>query len=82
MFEMKYLKSLNNALEKIAFKKYPKLKKIKSFLSNTSSNMFVRMSGSGSSIVAYFDTKKACGIAYSQYKRKFTRHWCIESKTI
>ena len=33
MFEVKYLKNLNNDLEKIAFKKYPKLKKIKSFLS-------------------------------------------------
>ena len=82
MFEVKYLKSLNNDLEKIAFKKYPKLKKIKSFLSNTSSNTFVRMSGSGSSIVAYFGTKSACSIAYGQFKRKFSSHWCIASKTI
>ena len=35
MFEVEYLKTLNNDLEKIAFKKYPKLKKIKLFLSNT-----------------------------------------------
>ena len=82
MFEIEYLKSLNNDLEKIALKKYPKLKKIKSFLSNTSSNSFVRMSGSGSSIVAYFRTKRACSIAYSQFKRKFSSHWCITSKTI
>ena len=82
MFEIEYLKSLNNDLEKIALKKYPKLKKIKSFLSNTSSNSFVRMSGSGSSIVAYFRTKRACSIAYSQFKRKFSGHWCILSKTI
>ena len=82
MFEMKYLKTLNNDLEKIVFKKYPKLKKIKLFLSNTSSNMFVRMSGSGSSIVAYFDSKRACGNAYGQFKRKFSSHWCIVSKTI
>ena len=82
MFEAKYLKNLNNDLEKIAFKKYPKLKNIKFFLSNTPNNIFVRMSGSGSSIIAYFDSKRACSIAYSQYKRKFTRHWCIESKTI
>ena len=82
MFEAKYLKTLNNDLENIAFKKYPKLKKIKLFLSNTPSNMFVRMSGSGSSIVAYFDSKAACGKAYTQFKRKFSGHWCIESKTI
>ena len=82
MFKVKYLKTLNNDLEKIAFKKYPELKKIKSFLSNTSSNIFVRMSGSGSSIVAYFHSKRACGNAYSQFKRKFSGHWCITSKTI
>ena len=82
MFDAKYLKILNNDLEKIAFKKYPKLKKIKSFLSNTSNNIFVRMSGSGSSIVAYFHSKKTCGNAYSQFKRKFSSHWCITSKTI
>ena len=82
MFEVKYLKDLNNDLEKIAFKKYPELKKIKSFLSNTPKNMFVRMSGSGSSIVAYFESKKACSNAYSQFKRKFSSHWSITSKTI
>jgi len=82
MFEVGYLKNLNNDLEKIAFKKYPKLKKIKLFLSNTPNNMFVRMSGSGSSIVAYFDSKRSCGNAYSQFKRKFSSHWCITSKTI
>ena len=82
MFEVEYLKTLNNDLEKIAFKKYPKLKKIKLFLSNTPNNMFVRMSGSGSAIVAYFDSKRSCGKAYSQFKRKFSSHWCITSKTI
>ena len=82
MFEVKYLKSLNNDLEKIAFKKYPKLKEIKLFLSSTSNNIFVRMSGSGSSIVAYFRSKRACSNAYGQFKREFSSHWCITSKTI
>ena len=82
MFKVAYLKILNNDLEKIAFEEYPKLKKIKLFLSNMPNNMFVRMSGSGSSIVAYFDTRRACGNAYSQFKRKFGSHWCIISKTI
>jgi len=82
MFKAKYLKNLNNDLEQIAFKKYPKLKKIKLFLTNTSNNIFVRMSGSGSSIVAYFESKGACGNAYSQFKRKFSSHWCTASKTI
>jgi len=82
MFRVSHLKTLNNDLEKIAFKKYPKLKKIKLFLSNIHNNMFVRMSGSGSSIVAYFHSKRACDNAYSQFKRKFSSHWCITSKTI
>ena len=82
MFEVKYLKTLNNDLEKVAFKKYPKLKKIKLFLSNMPDNLFTRMSGSGSSIVAYFKSKRACSNAYSLFKRKFNSHWCIISKTI
>ena len=82
MFDTEYLKTLKNDLEKIAFKKHPKLKEIKSFLLTTPNNRFVRMSGSGSSIVAYFDSKRACSNAYSQFKRKFSSHWCIASKTI
>ena len=82
MFKFEYLKTLNNDLEKIVFKKHPILKKIKLFLSNTPNNMFVRMSGSGSTIIAYFESKGACGKAYSQFKRKFSSHWCITSKTI
>jgi len=82
MFNADYIKTLNNDLEKIAFKKYPKLKKIKLFLLTTPNNIFVRMSGSGSSIVAYFHSIEACGNAYRQFKRKFSGDWCIVSKTI
>ena len=82
MFDVEYLKTLNNDLEKIAFRKYPKLKKIKLFLSTTPNNIFARMSGSGSSIVAYFHSREACNNAYRQFKRKFNSHWCIVSKTI
>ena len=82
MLSADYLKMLNNDLEKIAFRKYPKLKKIKSFLLTTPNNIFVRMSGSGSSIVAYFHSREACGKAYRQFKRKFNSHWCIVSKTL
>jgi len=82
MFKIDYLRDLNNDLEKIAFTKYPKLKKIKSFLLTIPNNIFVRMSGSGSSIVAYFHSKRACSNAYRQFKQKFISHWCIVSKTI
>ena len=82
MFKTKYLKNLNNDLENVAFKKHPNLKKIKLFLKNTANSKFVRMTGSGSSIVAYFQSKRACVDAYIQFKRKFKSHWCIISKTI
>tara|TARA_B110000027_G_scaffold123806_1_gene139867 strand:+ start:447 stop:1292 length:846 start_codon:yes stop_codon:yes gene_type:complete len=82
MFKPEYLKILNNDLENLAFKRYPKLEKIKLFLSTTPNNMFVRMTGSGSSIIAYFESKGACGKAYAQFRRKFSSHWCIASKTI
>ena len=82
MFRSEYLKTLNNDLEKIVFKKHPKLKKIKSFLLTMPNNVFVRMSGSGSSIVAYFHSKKACSNAQKLFRKKFISHWCIISKTI
>jgi 4-diphosphocytidyl-2-C-methyl-D-erythritol kinase len=82
MLKLKYLKKLDNDLEIIAFKKYPKLKNIKSFLTSISNSIFVRMSGSGSSIVAYFHSKKACNNALRQFKSKFNSYWCIASKTI
>ena len=82
MFEPQYLKNLNNDLEKIVFKKHPKFIKIKLFLSTMPNNIFVRMSGSGSSIVGYFHSKRACTYAYKQFKSKFISHWCIVSKTI
>ena len=72
----------NNALEKNVFQKYPKLKKLKLFLSKLPNIIFLRMTGSGSSIVVYFQTKKASVIASKLFKKKFKNYWCITSKTI
>ena len=82
MFSANYLKNLNNDLETIVFKKYNKLKTIKLFLSSLHDVIFVRMSGSGSSIVAYFHSKNACREGLKQFKSKFNSCWCIASKTI
>ena len=82
MFKIQYLKKLKNDLEEIAFNKYPKLENIKSFMATIPNTEFVRMSGSGSSIVAYYQSKRLCEIAYKHFKRKFNNHWCIVSKTI
>jgi len=72
----------SNALEKIVFKKYPELMKLKLFLIKLSNVIFVRMSGSGSSILAYFYSKKATENAKKEFKKKFNNYWCITSRTI
>ena len=82
MLKINFIKNLKNDLENIVFSKYPKLKKIKTFLMTIPNVVFVRMSGSGSSIMAYFHSKRTCSNAYKQFKRKFNSHWCVESKTI
>ena len=67
MFNLDYLKKMNNSLESIAFSKYPKLKSIKVFLENLSKPVFVRMTGSGSALVAYFKSKQRCDYAKKQF---------------
>ena len=82
MFKSDFLISQNNDLEKIALSKYPKLKKIKSFLENLKTSQFVRMTGSGSVIIGYYQSKQDCELANVQFKRKFKDYWCNTSKTI
>ena len=82
MFSSNYLIHQVNALEKIAFLKYPRLKNIKLFLKNLNSPLFVRMTGSGSAICAYYQYSKDCKLAKIQFKRKFKNYWCNVSKTI
>ena len=71
-----------NDLEKVVFKKYPKALKLKNFLLSLPNTTFVRMTGSGSAIVAYFKSKKSSKIAEKFFKRKYKNYWCIISKTI
>ena len=82
MFNPKYLARQENALEVAAFSRYPRLKKIKSFLENLQNPLFVRMTGSGSILVAYYQSKKDCELAKVQFKRKFENYWCNTSKTL
>ena len=82
MFSSIYLSKQKNDLELVAFSKYPKLKKIKFFLKSIKNPLFVRMTGSGSVIVAYYQSKKDCEMAKVQFKRKFKNYWCNVSKTI
>ena len=82
LFSKKNIINSKNDLEQIVFKIYPKLKKVKLFLVKLPNIIFVRMSGSGSSILAYFYSKRASDNAAKIFKRKFNNYWCIKSKTI
>jgi len=72
----------SNDLENVAFKLHPKLKNIKSFLYNLPKTMCVRMTGSGSCIVAYYHSKKNAVKGLRLFKKKYKNYWCIVSKTI
>jgi len=82
MFNFEYLKQLGNDLEAVAFHKYPKLKIIKLYLENSLDPVFVRMTGSGSAMVAYFKSKKRCELAKKMFNKNYKNYWCIASKTI
>ena len=71
-----------NDLEKVVFKYYPKLNKVKSFMEDLPNIRFVRMTGSGSAILGYFLTKNAAINALKLFKNKYKNYWCITSKTI
>ena len=71
-----------NDLEKSAFNLYPALKKIKNLLNQNEKANFVRMTGSGSAIIMYFNSNKFAKNALKIYKRKLNNCLCIITKTI
>ncbi len=81
-FSLIHFSKLKNDLETIAFKKYPKLKKINSFLYSLPYIKLVRMTGSGSALIGYFITKNEAENAAKLFKNKYKNYWCIVSKTI
>ena len=82
MFSLKFLKNMKNDLESIALKKYSKLITLKNFLEKLSNVEFVRMTGSGSAIIAYFNSDKKCKEAEKKVNKQFRNYWCKTSKTI
>ena len=81
-FKKSYLAQSKNDLENVVFKKYPKIKNLKCFISNLPNILFARMTGSGSALVAYFKSKKAANNAAKVFKSKYKNYWYIVSKTI
>ena len=82
MFDLGFLKKMNNDLELIALNKYPKLNTLKKFLDKLSKVEFVRMTGSGSAVIAYFASNKLCKEAEKKVKKQFRNYWCKTAKTI
>ena len=78
----KFLSNLRNDLEEPAFKQYPALKKLKLFMEKLDDILFVKMTGSGSTIAGYFITKKTALNAIKILNKKYKNYWCILSKTI
>ena len=81
-FTKDYLVDSKNDLEKIVLNRYPKIKILRNFLRALPGLFFVRMTGSGSTIVAYFKSKKSLDIAARIFKKQHSNYWSIKSKTI
>ena len=75
------LKSKND-LEISAFKLFPKLKVLKNELLKWKKAEFIRMTGSGSTVVMYFNSSLLAKKALKISKRKLNNCWCILSKVI
>ena len=82
LLDLKILNKKKNDLETIALNKYSRLKKLKIFLDKSLNSELVRMTGSGSAIVAYFNSVKNCKVAEKKVKKQFRNYWCKTSKTI
>ena len=73
---------LQNDLESVVFKHYPKLISVKKSIESLPDVKFARMTGSGSSIIGYFLSKNSAINATKLFKKKYKNYWCITSKTI
>lgn len=82
LFSYSKLQNMSNHLEFIAFKIYPRLKILKIFLEKLPNIRLVRMSGSGSAMIAYFSSSKLCKQAEKKVKKYFGKYWCKRAKTI
>ena len=77
-----YLSNKKNDLELIAIESYPRLKSLKNFLVKLPNAQFVRMTGSGSTMIAYFNSSEKCKEASKKVSKQFRNYWCKTSKTI
>jgi len=76
------LNNKKNDLEPIVLKKVRNISKPVFFLKSLKGIEFVRMTGSGSSFVAYFNSKKNLLNASKLFTNKYKKYWSVMSKTI
>jgi 4-diphosphocytidyl-2-C-methyl-D-erythritol kinase len=81
-FDLDFFKKMNNDLERIALNEYPRLSVLKNFLEKLPKVEFVRMTGSGSAIIAYFKSYKMCKEAEKKVKKQFRNYCSKTAKTI
>ena len=82
LFNLDNIKDSKNDLERIVLQKYPTFKRLKLYLDGLPNIIFSRMTGSGSSIIAYFHSKRDVDKAAKKFQRNYSNYWCITSKTI
>ena len=82
LFSYPFLIKINNDLEPVALRTYPRLKKLKKFLEKLPHVKLVRMTGSGSAMIAYFSSIKLCKEAEKKVKKHFRNYWCKIIKTV
>ena len=76
------LNNKKNDLEPIVLKKFRNISKPLFFLKSLKGIEFVRMTGSGSSFVAYCKSKKNLLNASKLFTNKYKKYWSVMSKTI
>ena len=77
-----YLRHEVNDLEKTVIEQYPKIKTIINFIKSQKGCYFSRITGSGSACIGIFSNMKTANFAQKLAKLKFTKYWCVISKTI
>jgi 4-diphosphocytidyl-2-C-methyl-D-erythritol kinase len=82
LFDLKKIRLDRNDLEKVIFKKYPRIKILNHFIKGQENCIFSRVTGSGSTCVGYFKNLKSAKKAKKNIQRKFPNYWCEKAITV
>ena len=82
VFILKNIIKSKNDLEEVVLSKYPVIKRLKEYMKKLPRVKFVRMTGSGASLIAYFNSKNASINAAKIFRKNYKSYWYIISKTI